>query len=123
MNVAPDQTIILGRQIFLDHRSLSSIGQKILMILHPPFLIPLFDLGCSLEVVWMEWRNLQSVYYSKIPKMNSRTQWIGLNKNKGRGVRVQVPGPGFGVTMNNKTWLITLVVGSQRPELPKNVNI
>ena len=71
----------------------------------------------------MEWRNLQSVYYSKIPKMNSRTQWIGLNKNKGRGVRVQVPGPGFGVTMNNKTWLITLVVGSQRPELPKNVNI
>ena len=33
MNVAPDQTIILGLQIFLDHRSLSSIGQKILMIL------------------------------------------------------------------------------------------
>ena len=43
MNVAPDQTIILGRQIFLDHRSLISIGQKILMILHPPFLIPLFQ--------------------------------------------------------------------------------
>ena len=34
-NVAPDQTIILGLQIFLDHRSLSSIGQKILMILPP----------------------------------------------------------------------------------------
>ena len=34
MNAAPDQTIILGLQIFLDHRSLSSIGQKILMILH-----------------------------------------------------------------------------------------
>ena len=33
MNVAPDQTIILGLQIFLDHRSLSSIGQKVLMIL------------------------------------------------------------------------------------------
>ena len=32
MNVAPDQTIILGLQIFLDHRSLSSIDQKILMI-------------------------------------------------------------------------------------------
>ena len=31
MNVAPDQTIILGLQIFLDHRSLSSIDQKILM--------------------------------------------------------------------------------------------
>ena len=26
-------TIILGLQIFLDHRSLSSIGQKVLMIL------------------------------------------------------------------------------------------
>ena len=37
MNVALDQTIILGQQIFLDHRSLSSIGQKILMIpLHQP---------------------------------------------------------------------------------------
>ena len=33
MNVAPDQTIILGLLIFSDHRSLSSIGQKILMIL------------------------------------------------------------------------------------------
>ena len=30
MNVAPDQTIILGLQIFLDNRSLSSIDQKIL---------------------------------------------------------------------------------------------
>ena len=30
MNVAPDQTIILGLQIFLDHRSLSSIDQEIL---------------------------------------------------------------------------------------------
>ena len=33
MNVAPDRTIILGLQIVLDHRSLSSIGQMILMIL------------------------------------------------------------------------------------------
>ena len=33
---APNQTIILGLQIFLDHWSLSSIGQKILMILPPP---------------------------------------------------------------------------------------
>ena len=32
MNVAPDQTIILGLQIFLDHRSLSSIGQKIFIM-------------------------------------------------------------------------------------------
>ena len=31
MNVAPYQTIILGLQIFLDHRSLTSIDQKILM--------------------------------------------------------------------------------------------
>ena len=31
MNVAPDQTIILGLEIFLDHRSLSSIDQEILM--------------------------------------------------------------------------------------------
>ena len=31
MNVAPDQTIILGQHIFLDHRSLSSIDQQILM--------------------------------------------------------------------------------------------
>ena len=29
MNVSLDQTIIFGWQIFLDHRSLSSIGQKI----------------------------------------------------------------------------------------------
>ena len=42
MNVAPDQTIIQGLQIFLDHRSSSSIGQKILMILPPPFPIPSF---------------------------------------------------------------------------------
>ena len=31
MDVAPDQKIILGLQIFLDHRSLSSIDQKLLM--------------------------------------------------------------------------------------------
>ena len=31
MNVAPDQTIILSLQIFLDQRSLSSIDQKMLM--------------------------------------------------------------------------------------------
>ena len=33
MNVAPDQTIILGLQIFLDHRSLSSADQNILIII------------------------------------------------------------------------------------------
>ena len=32
MNVAPDRTIILGQHIVLDHRSLSSIGQKIMII-------------------------------------------------------------------------------------------
>ena len=52
MNVAPDQTIIQGLQIFLDHRSSSSIGQKILMILPPPpSQSPLFDLSSSLDVV------------------------------------------------------------------------
>ena len=44
MNVAPDQTIIQGLQIFLDHRSSSSIGQKILMILPPPLPNPLFSI-------------------------------------------------------------------------------
>ena len=39
MNVAINQAIILGVQIFLDHRSLGSIGRKILMIL-PPSKIP-----------------------------------------------------------------------------------
>ena len=32
MNMAPDHTIILGLQIFVDHRSLSSIDQKILIL-------------------------------------------------------------------------------------------
>ena len=44
-NVAPDQAITLGLQIFLDHRSSSSLGQKVLMILQPrpPFpTSPLF---------------------------------------------------------------------------------
>ena len=35
MNVAPDQTTILGLQIVLDHRSLSSRDQMTLMILPP----------------------------------------------------------------------------------------
>ena len=42
MNVAPDQTIIVGLQIFLDHRLLSSIGQKIMMIVPPPSPFPPF---------------------------------------------------------------------------------
>ena len=33
MNVAPDRKIILGLQIVLDHRSLSSIGQRISMMM------------------------------------------------------------------------------------------
>ena len=41
MNVASDQTIILSLQIFLDHRSLSSIDQKILMTLPAPQIIHL----------------------------------------------------------------------------------
>ena len=50
-----NQTIILGLEIFLDHRSLSSIDQKKLMTLSPsPDLpTPFFDLSRSLEVVWM----------------------------------------------------------------------
>ena len=50
-----DQTITLSLQIFLDYRSLSSIGQKILMI-HTPAQFPIrpfYDLRSSLEVVWM----------------------------------------------------------------------
>ena len=35
MNVAQDQVIILGVQIFLDYGSLSSKSKKILIILHP----------------------------------------------------------------------------------------
>ena len=50
MNVAPDQTIILGRQIILDHRSLSSLDQKILMT-------PLIDTSpwsyCSRQSSWL----------------------------------------------------------------------
>ena len=51
MNVTPDRKIILGLQIVLDHRSLSSIGQKILMILPPTFPTPFSDLSSSLEVI------------------------------------------------------------------------
>ena len=40
MNVAQDQTIILGLHVLLDHISLSSMGQKILMILPPAFPAP-----------------------------------------------------------------------------------
>ena len=36
MNVAPDQANILGVKIFLDHRLLSSIYQKILTITNLP---------------------------------------------------------------------------------------
>ena len=41
MNVATDQTIIFGLLIFLVHRSLSSIGQQILMTTSPPQLVAL----------------------------------------------------------------------------------
>ena len=49
MNVAPDQTIILSLQIFLDYKSLSSIDKKILMIppSPPPPHLPLFHLFLS----------------------------------------------------------------------------
>ena len=54
-----DQTIILGLQIFLDYRSLSSIGQKILMMLPPPSSSPPFSIllvhlrpsGCFLSPI------------------------------------------------------------------------
>ena len=45
MNVAPNQTIILGLQIFLNHRSLSSINQKILITSHPRPHPPFSDLS------------------------------------------------------------------------------
>ena len=53
MNVALDQTIISGRQIFFDHRSLSLIGQMILMILSPtpPLFRPKLFIGGLLDVL------------------------------------------------------------------------
>ena len=54
MNVAPDQTIILSLQIFLDYRSLSSIDKKILMT--PP------DISRSFEVVWMSSESYSSSF-------------------------------------------------------------
>ena len=55
MNVVPNQTIILGLQVFLDHRSLSSIDQKFLMTPPPPPTPhpPFFDLSRPLEVICM----------------------------------------------------------------------
>ena len=54
-----DQTIILGLHIFLDHRSLSSIGQKILMILFPFSIL--------LEVVWMFFESYSSYFCFFLP--------------------------------------------------------
>ena len=63
MNVATDQTIILGLQIFLDHRSLSSINQKILMTSPPNLPSPSsFDLSWSFEVVWMSSESYSSSF-------------------------------------------------------------
>ena len=48
-----DQTIILGLQIFLDKRSLSSLGQKILVTLPPspsPLVLPYLSIGGHLDV-------------------------------------------------------------------------
>ena len=48
-----DQTIILGLQIFLDKRSLSSVGQKILVILPPspsPLVLSYLSIGGRLDV-------------------------------------------------------------------------
>ena len=50
INIAPDQAIILGVQIFLDYRSLSSIGQKYWRYWIPPLFLYLSSL---LKVVWM----------------------------------------------------------------------
>ena len=54
MNAAPDQTIILGLQIFLDHRSLSSIDQKILMTLPLYSIRPfcLYIIHQQIEIWW-----------------------------------------------------------------------
>ena len=58
MNVAPDQTIMLGQQIFLDHRLLSSIGQKIMMMVPPPSplspFLPLFPMVFFTEEWWKD---------------------------------------------------------------------
>ena len=57
MNVARDQTIILGLKIFLDHRSLSSIDQKIFMTLYSPKFILVHERSSSMLYVdgWMGW--------------------------------------------------------------------
>ena len=71
MNVARDLSIILGLQIFLDHRSLSSIDQKILMTLDFPgklcraavAILAMFSLSVFLtfrhsvflSVIWSSW--------------------------------------------------------------------
>ena len=68
MNVAPDQTIILGLQIFLDHRSLSSIGQKILMTLPPHYGLT----GCPIKMhkclkkCGMMTRNLEQQFFLSV---------------------------------------------------------
>ena len=71
MKEALDQTIIKGLQIFLDHRSLSSMEQKILMTPPPPpFPIPPFSIlvghwrlsGCLLSPI----HHLLSYYLSVI---------------------------------------------------------
>ena len=64
MNVATDQTIILGLQIFLDDRSLSSINQKILMTSPPNLPSPssFFYLSWSSEVVWMSSESYSSSF-------------------------------------------------------------
>ena len=61
MNVAPDRTIILGLQIVLDHRSLSSIGRKILMILPGPV---------KNGIIWVlsAWKHVDNIFLWKVPK-------------------------------------------------------
>ena len=73
MNVAPDQTIILGLQIFLDHRSLSSIDQKILMTPpcplphHLPFLGHLDISFFCLSVFFCLFVSISMLHLSKVP--------------------------------------------------------
>ena len=53
MNVALDHTMILGQQIFLDHRSFRSIDQKIFWVLFITFCLIIFLCFCFFVLLSM----------------------------------------------------------------------
>ena len=75
MNAAPDQRIILGLQIFLDHRSLSSIDLLIDYNPQPPPHLPFFDLCGSLEVVLGLFSSFRAICWTGWEEMDG---WDGM---------------------------------------------